>query len=162
MTTRKTILATTLALVTAAGLTITALGAQGRPGRGPGGPGGPGGGFPMLQRLDLTDAQRDQIRAIVTEVRNQAPERKLGDLNRQLQAAVMADTPDLGKIEELKTAIGTEEAAALNRRVDLQLRIAQILTPEQRQKARELPAGGPGGRGRGGPDRHSGHQHEAF
>ena len=58
----------------------------------------------------------------------------------------MADVPDAGKIDEIKTAIGAAEASALNRRVDLQLKIAQILTPEQRQKAREMPAwrGGPG------------------
>jgi Spy/CpxP family protein refolding chaperone len=58
----------------------------------------------------------------------------------------MADTPDTAKIEQLKASINEAEAAALNERVDLQLRIAQVLSPEQRQKAREVPAG-PNGRG---------------
>ena len=70
----------------------------------------------------------------------------LAGLERDLNTAVMADSPDTAKIEQLKTAILEAQTAALNERVDLELRIAQILTPEQRQKAREMPAG-PRGRG---------------
>ena len=64
----------------------------------------------------------------------------------------MADQPDPAKIEQLKSSISEAQTAALNDRVDLQLRIAQILTPEQRQKARELPAG----RAAGGSDEKGG------
>jgi Spy/CpxP family protein refolding chaperone len=100
----------------------------------------------MLQRLDLTDAQKEQVRAIFAERSGQNAAQTLGKLQRDLAAAVMADTPDTAKIEQLKASINDAEAAALNERVDLQLRIAQILTPEQRQKARDLPAA-PRGRG---------------
>jgi Spy/CpxP family protein refolding chaperone len=128
-------------------LVVATLSAQGQgrgarglgPGRGPG-------PLPMLQQLDLTAAQKEQIHAIVGERTGQDARQTLGKLHQDLTAAVMADTPDASKIEQLKASINEAEATALNERVDLQLRIAQILTPEQRQKARELP-GGPRGRG---------------
>jgi Spy/CpxP family protein refolding chaperone len=72
------------------------------------------------------------------------------DLERQLQAALLADTPDPQKIEELKTSIASASAAALAARVELQSRIAQVLTPEQRAQARDALGKAPTGR-RGGP-----------
>ena len=95
----------------------------------------------MLQRLDLTDAQKEQVKALTAERATQGAGRTLAGLERDLNAAVMADSPDTAKIEQLKTAIVEAQTAALNERVDLQLRIAQILTPEQRQKARDMPPG---------------------
>jgi Spy/CpxP family protein refolding chaperone len=136
-----------LVLVAAAIATVSAQGqGPGRRGMGPG-PGGFGPGpLPMLGRLDLTDAQKDQIKSILGEKSGQTDRQTLGNLERDLNAAIMADQPDLSKIEQLKSSIAEAQSTALNDRVDLQLRIAQqVLTPEQRQKARELPAG----RGRG-------------
>ena len=136
-----------LVLVAAAIATVSAQGqGPGRRGMGPG-PGGFGPGpLPMLGRLDLTDAQKEQIKSILAEKSGQTDRQTLGNLERDLNAAIMADQPDLSKIEQLKSSIAEAQTAALNDRVDLQLRIAQqVLTPEQRQKARELPAG----RGRG-------------
>jgi Spy/CpxP family protein refolding chaperone len=95
----------------------------------------------MLQRLDLTDAQKEQVKGILSERSGHNAGQTLGRLHQDLTAAVMADVPDTAKIEQLKASINEAEAAALNERVDLQLRIAQILTPEQRLKAREAPAG---------------------
>jgi protein CpxP len=141
----------TLLVVAALASTLIAQAPGGRgprgmgPGRGGPGPGGPG-MMPLLERLDLTDAQREQIKALADERAAKRPEPSLPSLERDLTAAVMADSPDTAKIEGLKTAIVEAQTAALNERVDLQLRIAQILTPEQRQLAREAPAGG---RGRG-------------
>jgi periplasmic protein CpxP/Spy len=112
------------------------------------GRGGPG-PLSMLQQLNLTDAQREQIRSIMDERRpDQATGRKMGDLQHQLTVAIFADTPDTAQIEQLKASIAEAEAAALAGRVDTELRIAQVLTPDQRQKARDLPPPGPG-RGRG-------------
>ena len=130
------------ALVVVAVLAVATLSAQGqaRGGRGLG-PGRGSGPLPMLQRLDLTAAQKEQVHAILGERTGQDARQSLGKLHQELTAAVMADTPDASKIEQLKASINEAEAASLNERVDLQVRIAQILTPEQRQKARELPAG---------------------
>jgi Spy/CpxP family protein refolding chaperone len=145
-TTRTTLVVFTLLVVAALASTLAAQAPGGRGPRGLGpGRGGPG-PSPMLQRLDLTDAQKEQVKALTAERAEQGAGRTLANLERDLNAAVMAESPDTAKIEQLKTAIVEAHTAALNERVDLQLRIAQILTPEQRQKARELP---PGPRGRG-------------
>jgi Spy/CpxP family protein refolding chaperone len=92
------------------------------PGRGPG---------PVLARLNLTEQQREQVRAIMQENRasGDAPAHKVGELQR-----------------ELKAAIAEAEAAALGKRIEVDLKIAQVLTAEQRAQAREMPAPG-GGRG---------------
>jgi Spy/CpxP family protein refolding chaperone len=96
----------------------------------------------MLRQLNLTDAQQEQIRALTEEQRSQtteqSPERKLGELRRALHAAVFADAPDTAQIDQLRSGIVEAEAAALASRVELQLKIAQVLTPEQRKQAREL------------------------
>ena len=125
-------------------------------GRGFGGPGGPGRIGPVFQRLDLTDAQREQIKAIMEERRESRPGANMMELQKQLQAALLADAVDNAKIEQLKAAITSAEAAMLSARIETELKISQLLTPEQRAKARELIAQGPGagfgrgpGRGRG-------------
>ena len=107
----------------------------------------------MLRALDLTDAQREQIRTITRQRRDDtnSPERKLGDLNRQLHLQLLADTPDQQKIEELKTAIAAASAESLTARIDLETRIGQVLTAEQRAQARDAlaKAGPPQGPPRG-------------
>jgi Spy/CpxP family protein refolding chaperone len=80
----------------------------------------------------LTDEQRTQ------NAQAQTPMRTLGGLERSLQAAIMADNPDTAQIEQLKTSIADAQAAALAARIDMELKIAQILTPDQRKQAREL------------------------
>lgn len=145
-----------LILAVAAAIPTIAQAPQGRgPGRGMG-----GAPMPMLRGLDLTDAQREQVRSIAAEQRSgtENPGRKVAELEQQLRLAVFADSPDLQKIDELKTAIAAANAEALTARIDLESRIAQVLTAEQRAKARETmtAAGarrGPGfgaRRGRGG------------
>src|SRR5574338_1020292 len=116
---------------------------QGRgmgPGMGPGGPGGPGGrgGGPMsmLRGVDLTDAQREQIRAIMETERQNAPAARVRDLDTQLDLALLADSPDAAKIDELKAAIVAGTAEEIAHRIAVQTKIVQILTPEQRAKAR--------------------------
>ena len=82
----RSIWATAAALIIAAAVAIPVI-AQPPQGRGgPGGPMGPGGfggrgGFPMLHTLDLTDAQREQIRTITRQQRDatDSPGQKLAD-----------------------------------------------------------------------------------
>ena len=150
-----------------AAMPLMAQGPQGRPGRGagigmgmgPGGPGGPGGrgGGPMgiLRGLELTEAQREQIRAIHQQAReNDPPQQKMMDLQKQLQLAILADAPDASRIDGLKSAIAAAEAEMLARRIDVETRIVQVLTAEQRAKARanvgKAQPGPRGGRGEAG------------
>ena len=51
----------------------------------------------MLRALDLSDAQREQIRTITTQQRGDAnaPPQKLAALQKQLHLAILSDTPDV-------------------------------------------------------------------
>jgi Spy/CpxP family protein refolding chaperone len=162
MTRRMTIAATILA-VSLGTLPVVAHGAYGaratqgpgggfQPGQRMGGPGrgGPGGPIvPGLNRLDLSDAQHEQLRAIMEQERQgQTPGEQLRQAEQALHAAVFADTADPQAIETAKAALNAAHAAELDHRIELMQKIAQILTPAQRQELAKMP--GPGGaRGRG-------------
>ncbi|MDQ3417665.1 MAG: periplasmic heavy metal sensor [Acidobacteriota bacterium] len=135
-------------------------GPQGRGGRGPGmgGPGGPARG--LMQ--GLTEEQRQQVKAIMDEGRDaqQGPPAD-AKLRRDLEAELLADTPNDQKIEDLKQQILLAHAEGLSRHISVQKRVTQVLTAEQRAKARErlaqesaeghrggARAGGPGGGGK--------------
>jgi Spy/CpxP family protein refolding chaperone len=91
-----------------------------------------------LRQLDLTDEQRAQIKEVLQAARpseDQAPIRKLMELRQSLRTAILADTPDQAQIDQLRAAIVEAESAALAKRVEVGLKISQILTPEQRARA---------------------------
>ena len=153
-----------LNVVTAAAVGLAAFGmadAQGqgrRGGPGFGGPGGHGPGVPFIGQIaDLTDQQREQIRTILAterEGRKDGPPPAMA-LHRQLDAELLADAPDEQKIDTLKQQIAQAEAEGLTRQIALQRKIAQVLTPEQRAKAREnLQSQGPRYERRGSAGRH--------
>ncbi len=136
------------AILTALGaITVLAQGPgpQGR-GRGPGGPGGPGGPniLAMVRQLDLSDAQREQLRQIMEDGRQGGdPGAGLRDAERKLHQALLADAPDAGSIETLKAAINAAHTAELDHRIAMLQKVAQILTPAQRQQLLKLPPQGP-------------------
>jgi len=102
--------------------------------------------------LDLTQAQRDQLKALADARRARGAEgaTKVRELNEQLQAELFADAPDQGTIEQLKTDLSLAQKQALDERVAAELEMAAVLTPEQRQQLRE--SGAARGRfGRRGP-----------
>lgn len=120
---------------------------QGR-GRGLGGPAGPGGrGFGPAIMQQLTDQQRQQIRAIHEEFREEdrAADTKL---RQQLELELLADSPNAARVEELKQQILAAHTEGLTRHITLRTKIAQqVLTAEQRAKAREELAKAPAARG---------------
>lgn len=129
---------------------------QGRRG-GPGGPGGPGAGRggPMGAVMqDLTDEQRQQVKAILDAQRagqkGPPPEAKL---RQALEAELLADAPNDQKIAELKQQLNAVSSAQLENHIAVQRQINQILTAEQRAKARERIASRGAGRPRGGGPR---------
>ncbi len=124
------------------------MGRRGGPG-GPGGfgPGGPMGMLPMLGRaLNLTDAQRDQIKAIADSHTDEW--KAIADRERTarmaLMAAVTADTIDEGTIRQKSAEVAAVEADAAVARARAHAEVAQILTADQRAQLKNL---GPG-RGR--------------
>ena len=136
----KTGVVAAIAAVFVASVAVAGGQAQG-PQRGPGmrGHGGPGGRgvLPGIMR-ELTEEQRKQVRVILDESRDpqQGPPVD-AKLRRALDAELLADAPDDQKIEALKGQILEAQAEGLSRQIDVQKRIAQVLTPEQRAKARE-------------------------
>jgi Spy/CpxP family protein refolding chaperone len=153
MNRRMSIVVATVAAFALGAATLLAQGPGGAFRGGPGGPGGRGGGppgiLPGLNRLDLTDAQREQVRAIMEAGRQAGdPGEKVGEAERALNAALLADTANPQAIENARAALNAAHAASVDRRIELMQKIVQVLTPAQRQELAKMP--GPGGReGRG-------------
>lgn len=99
----------------------------------------PGARAPRAEGLNLTDAQRDEMRKLREEHRAATRDaaQKLRDANRQLREALYAASLDETKIAALKTEIAELSQQLQARRFDQQERMARILTPEQRQLVRE-------------------------
>jgi protein CpxP len=118
---------------------------QGR-GRGPGGPGGPN-IMRMVRQLDLSDAQKEQLKEILGDRREAGDPAKGGrEAEQKLNQAIFGETADAAALESARAAIAAAHAAELERRVETMQKVAQILTPAQRQ---QLLTFRPEGRGRG-------------
>jgi protein CpxP len=122
-----------------------------RPGRGGrGGPGGPGGlgrggpggplaGLPMRE-LNLTEAQREQVRQIVES--HQAETRAVGEramaARQALHAATTAPAFDEALVRAKAAELAAVEADFAVARARMFADVYQVLTPEQQAKAKEL------------------------
>jgi protein CpxP len=134
----------------AAGVYVSAQDVTGPRGPGVGrrgGPGGPGGAMDVLgpmiaARLNLSDAQKDQVKAVVDAHRDEL--RTLGDrameTQQSLQAAVTADVVDEGLIRSRAAERGAVEADIAVVRARIHAEVFRILTPEQQAQAKELQA----------------------
>ena len=117
--------------------------------RGFGGPGGPGGPMgllgelgPGLRALELTDAQREQIRGIAKT--HEAEFREIGERLRTahegVNALITADTVDEAAIRARSGEVAVVEADAAVMRAKVHQEVFSVLTAEQQAKARELRA----------------------
>jgi periplasmic protein CpxP/Spy len=148
-----------IALGTAAGLLAIGVGAgafvhaqdqTGNPperhfrGGGPGGRGGPGGPMGMLpmfgRELNLTDAQRTQIKAIADAHKDEW--KALFDREREarqgLNAAITADTVDEGLIRQKSAETAIVDADIAIARAKAHAQMLQILTPDQKAQLKAL------------------------
>jgi len=118
-------------------------------GMGPGGRGGPGGAFgpmgmlPMLGRqLELTDAQKDQIKGIADS--HKADWKSLADRARTahtaLNQAVTAETTDEGLIRQRSSDVAAVDADIAVARARAYAEVVQILTPDQKTKLNAMKA----------------------
>jgi protein CpxP len=116
-----------------------------RPFMGRGGPGGPMGGpmgfLPRLGRaIQLTDAQRDQIKAIADTHRDEW--KSLGDRARAahdaLNTAVTAEAVDETLIRQKSAEVAAVEADIAVARAHVHNEVWQILTSDQKAKLNEL------------------------
>ena len=116
-------------------------------GMGPGGPGrgagGPMGMLPMLgPRLGLTDAQRDQVKAIAAAHKDEW--KALADRARAahmaLDAAIMADTVDEATIRQKSAEASAVDADVAVARAHAHAEVFQILTADQKAQLKTRQA----------------------
>jgi Spy/CpxP family protein refolding chaperone len=115
----------------------------GRMGRGPGGPGGPGmgrggrggPGGPMglgVDLRDLTDAQRESIKAIRDRhAQDLAP---VMERVRKAREALHAVVINGGDVRGVATEIGAAEGELAFQQAQIDTEVIALLTPEQKQK----------------------------
>jgi periplasmic protein CpxP/Spy len=110
----------------------------GGPGRGRG-PGGPLAGIP-LRELNLTDAQREQVKQIVDA--RQQESRAIGEramaAREALHAATTSPSFDEGLIRAKAAEVASIEADMAVSRARIFADLFQILTPDQQAKVKEL------------------------
>ncbi len=92
-------------------------------------------------RLGLTEVQKDEVRKLRTEaIRGMIRQRADLALARfDLGQLVDSPEPDTQSIEAKLKQVADLQAAALRARVTEQLALRRLLTPEQREKLRDLP-----------------------
>ncbi len=95
-----------------------------------------------LDRLNLTDAQRDQVKSVVDS--HQAEVRPLGEkamtARRALEQAVTADMIDEGAIRAVAADVASVESDMAVARARVHADVLQVLTSDQRAKLKELQA----------------------
>ena len=140
---RSTIAVTAGAALLAAGLGTAAL-AQDQGGRRGGrgfGPGGGRGGFPLAQ-LELTDAQREQVRTVMQRHRDdmETVGKRLHEAHEAQRAAVETVPVNEALIRSTSQALGTAQTDMALLQARIHSDIWGLLTPDQQTKAKELKA----------------------
>ena len=144
--------AAALVLVAGTGGAVMAARGQGPMGpggfagrRGPGGPGGPGGPMgvlPGLRALNLTETQREQVRATMeshkAEFEQQRDRQRTA--HQALQAAVTSPSFDEAAVRQKAADVAAVEADGAVLHAKVYSEVWALLTPEQQQKAGELKA----------------------
>ncbi|PPC87583.1 MAG: hypothetical protein CTY37_03255 [Methylotenera sp.] len=102
-----------------------------------------------FKALNLTQDQQDKVFAIMHE---QAPakyaqHKQQRETMEALHTLAQADTFDEAKAQQLTDQLGKLEKEKALSRIKTEAKINAILTPEQRQKAREFKSSHRGGRG---------------
>lgn len=137
-------------------------GRMGPPPMGPGGPGGPGRmgpmGLigPMMERLGLSDAQKDQVKTIMQSHADElkALADRAGAAHHALDQVMMADAVDDGAIRQKSADVAAVDADMAVASAHVRAEVVQVLTAEQKDQLKKIMArrqerGGPGGPGRG-------------
>jgi len=126
---------------------------------------GRGGGRKVLMEdINLDSNQLKQVRKFRTETRKQMIKTKseIGLVQIDFQEELHKEKPDKAKLDKLINEIADLQAAMTRTRLEMQVKMTGILTPEQKQKMLErMDASAFGGHGRrphdqdrGGPGRH--------
>ena len=147
MTKRVLIAAGLAAALISGGALALAQSAQGPGVHGPHSPrGGPGGRMEFgLRGIDLTDAQRQQVQAIMESHRDELQQigEKVREAHRAFAQATSAETIDEAAIRTASTAVANAMADEGILRARIRSEVNGILTAEQREqlKTRQQEAG---------------------
>lgn len=97
------------------------------------------GGVRMLRGLDLTEAQREQVRGIFKEQAPAMRERMqiARKAHQELRAASLAPSFDSARVRELADSAAKAMADAAVLRAEATSKVVALLTPEQRAKLEE-------------------------
>lgn len=93
-----------------------------------------------IQQLNLTPEQRQQIRRITAETRDerQATNLRLRQANAELDRALDTDPIDENLVEQRINEVAAAHAAQVRMRAHLEMRIRRLLNPEQLATLRRL------------------------
>src|SRR5882672_6378134 len=142
MRNRILIIASIAALVI--GATVLAVGhgfqGQGMHGRGPGGFGHGDMLEHMARELNLTDAQKEQVKTIMESAETSAEgiHAKLEEVHKQIDAATANGQFDEAQVRTLANQKAQLEADMMVEHLRAKSKVFAILTPEQRTKAEEM------------------------
>jgi protein CpxP len=105
---------------------------------------GPLGGLP-LRELNLTEAQREQVRVIVEQqaAQTRAIGERAGAAREALHAATTSASFDEGLVRARAAELAAVEADMAVARARIFADVFQILTPEQQAKAKEVSGSRP-------------------
>lgn len=93
----------------------------------------------LLRELDLSETQREQVRAAFEELRTTGTMERLMEARKTLQEAVESGA-DEGTLRQLADDLGQVEGDAAVERARIHSRVQEILTPEQQAELEELKA----------------------
>lgn len=94
----------------------------------------------LAKKMELTDKQIDQIKDLFLDMEKKRIELR-ADLQLkelELRQAMDSPKPDEGKVRKLVKQIGTMKTDLHMTRIDQQLGLKKILTPEQQEKLRQF------------------------
>jgi protein CpxP len=119
------------------GIGRMAPGGPGGPGRGA--PGGPGLGGLMLGRVDLTDAQKDQVKQIVDshKAEQDALFERARTARQALDAAITADSFDINAVRARANDVAAVDTELTVLRSVIRNEVFQILTAEQKAQIKK-------------------------
>lgn len=94
----------------------------------------------MAKKLNLTDAQKKEIQAIIEEerVRTEPLRQKLAEGRKALQQATEAETFDEAAVKSLAANQTNLKAELMVSHLKVRNRIHTLLTPEQRELAKKM------------------------
>ncbi len=97
-------------------------------------------GARLMEGLDLSNEQQEQIRQLRMDNKKESIETnaKLKIAKLELRELVAADEPDKNRINAKISVIGQLQEERMAQKINTTLAVKEVLTPEQREKAKEL------------------------